>query len=43
MTNEIHRHKEKEAHICRNRIFRVLIALMHWDVLSLLLWIKEVF
>lgn len=43
MTNEIHRQKEKEAHICRNRVFRVLIALMHWDVLSLLLWIKEVF
>lgn len=42
MTNEIHRHKEKEAHICRNRVFRVFIALMHWDVLSLLLWIKEV-
>lgn len=29
MTNEIHRQKEKEAHICRNRVFRVLIALMH--------------
>lgn len=27
MTNEIHRHKEKEAHICRNRVFRVLDAL----------------
>lgn len=32
MTNEIHRHKEKEAHICRNRAFRVFNALMHWDV-----------